>query len=383
MPNVHSPETERPFSGSALPRRVGIFIPSFRGGGAERAMILLADELQRRGIVVDLLVVSDAGPLRKLVPETVKVVLLGRGRVLTAIPSLVRYVRGHCPDVLYSTMGHCNLAAILAGLVCRQVRVVIREANSPSTSYRAERFSIGRYLTHRAIPLLYPAAHRVVAVSQEVARQLCELGPRLAPKIVVLPTPVISNELDTLAAATLADPWFEPSQPPVIIGVGRLHPQKDFSTLLRAFAQVRKTVAVRLVILGEGSLRDALIQESDALGVTEDVSFPGFVDNPFAYIARSKVFVLSSRYEGMPNVLIQAMALGIPVIASDCPGGSAEVLDDGRLGRLVPVGEPAALATAISEVLASSTSTAEARATVRRRYSVESSADAYLAAASG
>jgi glycosyltransferase involved in cell wall biosynthesis len=170
-------------------------------------------------------------------------------------------------------------------------------------------------------------------------------------RIDAIHNPVVTPELAARAAALLDDPWFQPGEPPVIIGVGRLAVQKDFGTLLRAFARVRSRRPARLVVLGEGDQRPRLERLAEELGVAADVRFPGFVDNPLAYMRRAAVFALSSIYEGLGNVVVEALACGCPVVSTDCPGGPAEILGHGRFGRLVPVGDSDAFGDALLAVL--------------------------------
>jgi len=175
-------------------------------------------------------------------------------------------------------------------------------------------------------------------------------------RITVIYNPsVVQAEVQAKAQAPLDHPWFKPDQPPVILAVGRLQVQKDYPTLIRAFALVRQTRPVRLLILGEGKERpllEALVKE---LGLEQDVSLPGFVLNPYAYMARAALFVLSSRWEGLPTVLIEALCCGAPVVSTDCPSGPREILRDGQYGPLVPVGGVNALARAIETTLAAKT----------------------------
>jgi len=180
------------------------------------------------------------------------------------------------------------------------------------------------------------------------------------------------------AGQPLAHPWFAPGQPPVLLGVGRLHVQKDFPNLLRAFAIIRTQRPIRLVILGEGELRSELETLAKKLDVSEDVAFPGFVDNPYTWMLRSAVFVLSSTYEGLANVLIEAMATGTSVVSTDCPSGPAEILEGGKWGRLVLVEDPGALAQAIIKTL----DTPETIDVTKRAqdFSVEKSVKGYMAA---
>jgi glycosyltransferase involved in cell wall biosynthesis len=189
--------------------------------------------------------------------------------------------------------------------------------------------------------------------------------------------PVVTPALLGQSAAELHDPWFAPSEPPVILGVGRLTRQKDFPTLIRAFARLRRARPARLLILGEGELRPALEELVADLELTDHVRMPGFTDNPFAYMRQSALFALSSAWEGLPTVLIEAMACGTPVVTTDCPSGPAEILEHGKWGRLVPVGDAEALADAMLQTLNAPTcADVAARAA---EFNVASAVDAYLA----
>jgi glycosyltransferase involved in cell wall biosynthesis len=191
----------------------------------------------------------------------------------------------------------------------------------------------------------------VVAVSRGAADDLARTAALPRERIRVIYNPVITPAMEALARERVDDPWFAPGQPPVILGVGRLNRQKDFATLVRAFAAVRQRREARLVILGEGDERAALERLIAELAVAQDVALPGFRTNAVAHMAHSAVFALSSAWEGLPTVLIEALAAGAAVVSTDCPSGPREILQDGRLGALVPVGDPAALAAAILDTL--------------------------------
>ena len=205
----------------------------------------------------------------------------------------------------------------------------------------------------KTIRWLLSSAERIIAVSAGVAEDLARQAPRIAGRVRVVPNPVPHDDVAAMAAALLDHPWFDEPGVPVILSAGRLVGQKDFSTLIRAFAQVVKSRPARLVILGEGRERGVLAALARELGVAEGVDLPGFVANPFAWMARARarVFAVSSIYEGLSMVLVEAMACGTPVVSTDCPHGPREVLEDGRWGRLVPVGAVGALAAAILETL--------------------------------
>jgi glycosyltransferase involved in cell wall biosynthesis len=195
--------------------------------------------------------------------------------------------------------------------------------------------------------MFYPWASSVVAVSRGAADDLARAAGLPRDLVEVVYNPVITPEAVVAARRPPDHPWFAPGQPPVILGVGRLTQQKDFPTLLRAFAEVRRRRAARLMILGEGEDRDELTSLAAELGVSDDVALPGFQDNAMAYMAGSRLFVLSSAWEGLPTVLIEALAAGARVVSTDCPSGPREILQDGRLGALVPVGDSSALAEAM------------------------------------
>jgi glycosyltransferase involved in cell wall biosynthesis len=180
-------------------------------------------------------------------------------------------------------------------------------------------------------------------------------------RINVIYNPVDCRRIAELAAQDLDHPWFQPGQPPVVLAAGRLHRQKDYPTLLQAFARLRRRKTSRLVIIGEGPERARLASLAAQLGISEEVQLPGFQTNPFAYMARAGVFALSSAWEGLSNVLIEALACGCPVVSTDCPHGPAEVLDSGKYGTLVPVADPAALAQALQATLDRKTAAAEAQ----------------------
>jgi glycosyltransferase involved in cell wall biosynthesis len=202
----------------------------------------------------------------------------------------------------------------------------------------------------------YPWADGVIAVSKGVASDLA-LASKLSPShIQVIYNPIVTPDLQKKSQAIFEHPWFGAGEPPVILGVGRLTAQKAFSVLIEAFARIRKSQPARLIILGEGEERPMLEAQIRQLGLEPDVSLPGFVSNPYPYFSRAALFVLSSRWEGLPTVLVEAMFLRTPVIATDCPSGSREILGDGQYGQLVPVDDPCELARAIQGFLANNTS---------------------------
>ncbi|MEX2430768.1 MAG: glycosyltransferase, partial [Dehalococcoidia bacterium] len=358
-------------------RKIAIYLPSLRGGGAERAMALLAGGIAERGYAVDLVLAKAEGPYLDGLHPDVRVVDLQARRVLTSLPGLIRYLRRERPVALLSTLYHANVVAILARwLSWTRPRLAVREANTFSQSERGASRMRER-LALALAKLLYSRAGAVVAVSQGVGDDLRRRVPALAGRLHVIHNPVAGPELVREAGEAVSHPWFAPGQPPVVLAVGRLEPQKDYPTLLSAFARAARSRSARLVVLGEGSQRQALETLARELGVEDSVDLPGFQANPFAYMARAAVFVLSSAWEGLPNVLIQAMACGTPVVSTDCPSGPSEVLEDGKWGRLVPVGDAEALAEAILATLDAPVDPGALKARAAE-FSVDRAVDLYL-----
>jgi glycosyltransferase involved in cell wall biosynthesis len=286
----------------------------------------------------------------------------------------------HHPDIILSALTYANLVAVWAKQMSdTKVPIVVTERNALATNcaaphkFRKWRF---RYLPE-LVRRTYPRADAVVAVSSHVAYELTTLVGLDPLSVTTIHNPVVDDALRARAEKELEHPWFAPGAAPVILGVGRLTEQKDFSTLMRAFASVRATREARLVILGEGRLREDLEELANKLGIQADVDMPGFVENPFQYMARASVLVVSSQYEGLPGVLIQALACGCPVVSTDCPGGSAEILADGKYGGLVDVSDANGMAEAILTELDKATD----RDMLLRRaedFSVERAVSTYL-----
>lgn len=345
---------------SRAPAHIALFVANLGGGGAQRKMVTLANAFVARGHRVDLLTAEDGGVLRDRVDERIalrsfenfRTRLPGvagkkRRRMLAAVRPLARYLRDERPDVLMSTSDSVNVAAVLAHRrTDGRTRLVLRIDNQLARSGDVEGTRPQRRRMRR-VRRLFPRADRIVAISHGVGDDVLRHGGCTPEQLHVLHNPALDAGLAARALEPPGHPWLEASGPPVVIGVGRLVPQKDFDTLLRAFARVRSRVASRLLILGEGRERDRLETRARELGVADDVSLPGMHGNPVAAMARAGVFVLSSAWEGFGNVVVEALAAGCPVVSTDCPSGPAEILEHGRYGRLVPVGDDAAMAEAI------------------------------------
>lgn len=349
---VSSPGVGNPRAGLQDSRRpIAFFLPTLCGAGAERVIMNLAQGITERGLPVDLVLAAATGDFLDQLPPAVRLVDLRARRVFPSLRPLTGYIRRERPRILISSMSHANLVALWAARLARRATpVVVTVHNTMSQST----LQLGP-LTRRILPYLfrvfYPWASCVVAVSRGAADDLARTAGLPRDRVRVVYNPVITPAIMALAGESPDHPWFAEGQPPVILGVGRLTRQKDFPTLIRAFAEVRRRRAARLIILGEGEDRAELETLAGDLGLAEDVALPGFRENAMAYMAGSALFVLSSAWEGLPTVLIEALAAGTRVVSTDCPSGPREILEDGRLGLLVPVGEPAALAAAMLEAL--------------------------------
>lgn len=338
-------------------KHLTIYLPALYGGGAERVMLNLAQGIAGRGHMVDLVLAQAEGPYLAEVPESVRLVDLGKGsivnrnRTLTRLPSLIRYLRVERPDAMLSALSRANLVAICASRIAgKPRRVVVSQHNTVSMAAPNMPDHLGR-IAPRLAKYIYRWADYVVGVSQGVVDDLVQSVGVPQHLVKVIFNPGVTPELRKKAQERLNHPWFQPGEPPVIIAVGRLSPQKDFPTLLKAFAYLRQTRQVRLLILGEGAERKSLEALAAQLGIEQDVCLPGFVENPYPYMVNASVFVLSSLWEGLPMVLVEALYCGPPIVATDCPSGPREILKNGEFGRLVSVGEPEALAEAIGAAL--------------------------------
>lgn len=333
-------------------KHIALFIPSLNGGGAERVMISLAKEFSRRGFKVDLVVSTTTGPYLKEVPDAVNLKNLDCSRVLFSVLKLAQYMRKERPHVLMSTMNHANVVAIISGLISfSPVKVIVREANTVTTALKASSKLADKVIL-RLLKVLYPRAANIICPSHGIAADLEFQLNIPKDKLKVIYNPLDIKHVSLLAAEKSPHPWIEAGEN-IILGVGRLAKQKDFDTLIEAFSIVKdcSDVPVKLVILGEGEDRDKLQNHIDRLGLKDCTDLPGFVENPYPFIKHSRCYVLSSLWEGLPNVLIQALALGTPAVATDCPSGPVEILESGKWGELVAMSQPEEMAHAILRVL--------------------------------
>ena len=324
--------TKRP---GLAPPLIALFLPALSAGGAERVMLAVAGEIARRGYRCDVVTAYPGGRWWDRIPSGVRHVPLERDKPLHATPRLVRYLQKEEPHVLLASVLSANIAAVLATRFTR-TRCVLREA------YRAEDDSrspsaVTELGNRAALRWLYRRADAVVALTSGLAEHIIGITHIDPSKVYVIPNPHLPS-LDTPAATRDAT---------LVLACGRLEAQKDFATLLRAFSLVRNARSTRLVVLGEGSQLEMLRQLSVDLAIEKDVEFAGYTDNVQGWMGRAKVFVLTSRVEGFPNVLLEALANGCAVVSTNSSDAVAEILDEGRWGTIVPVGDISGVANGI------------------------------------
>ena len=386
--------------------RIGLVFHGPGGGGAERVILTLAEEFIARGIAVDLVMSHREGSLRKNIPSKANLIdisptsrlkfrvntLRGPFDVLQVLfrkrnqrhairhaPAISRYLRRWQPSAVIAAEIPYNLATLLAREWSgTRIPVILREGCDLG-HYIASRKLHDREAYTRLIPRLYPRADALVANSNGVSASICRFADIEPDKLNVIYNPIVSDALKSKAREPVEHPRITGKH--AVIAVGRLHPQKDYPMLLRAFARLRAERPVKLMILGTGEkaeYREQLESICKDHGLTSDVSFLGFVENPIAYMSRASLLALSSTYEGLPTVLIEAMACGCPVVSTDCPSGPAEILDNGTYGPLVPVGDDLAFAKAMRDVLDNppAPQILKSRAAM---FSVEQSVNHYLA----
>ena len=307
-------------------RTVAFILPSFAGGGAERVVLTLAAHLDRDRFLPTVVVLDGRGPLEQAVPASLEVHDLGRSRLRWAVPRLVRVLRRLRPAAIVSTLGHLNLAVLaLRPILPPETRILAREANTPAQSLA----TVPRpALIRAAYRRLYPGADAVICPSQRIADEMVRDFSVPAGRVRVLLNPV---EVDRIRGAASV-PRRAPGSGPRFVAAGRLTAQKGFDRLIEMFA--RLDAAARLTILGEGPEEATLGALAHRLGVGRRVTFAGFDPVPWAAYAGADAFLLPSRWEGMSNAALEALACGTPVIATPEAGGIVEVARLAKTGAV-------------------------------------------------
>ena len=360
---------KKPSAPPACCERYAIIVYCLEGGGVQKQTLTLAKEMTARGHRVDYIVVQAVGIFAHNIPSEVHLIeLLPVGKYaklcfearwlhqFAALPALIKYLRNNRPNALLTGGSHANLLAVLAHKISDSgSRLVLRITNHVSRSWRHKpkwQRKLIASIAHR----VYARADSVVSVSKYVADDFAKSIGFPKDKLHTIYEPVIHPDFNAKAHMPIAHQWLQAGSDPVVLAAGRLVMEKDFATLIRALAFVRKSVAANLIILGDSedaAVKQGLANLARSLNVEEFVDFAGYVENSLAYMHRAKVFVLSSLWEGCPSVLIEALASGCSVVSTDCPSGVREILEDGRFGQLVPVMNPQQMAEAICAALRS------------------------------
>ena len=328
---------------------VAVFIPSFGNGGADRMSVHICRGLSQLNYKVDLIVKNNTTNIKKYFLHNTRIVRLSSLRK-KRIKELTDYIKINKPKVILSTKGGDFEAIRAKKLAEFKTKVVLRHGTTFSKRDSFRPF-LKRVISAIKLRWLFSQADLIIVNSYGVAQDIIKIAKISEKKIKVVPNPTIVPEMFEMAKQEVDHPWFKDKRYPIILGAGGFRKSKDFLTLIKAFSLLQRHTPSRLVILGEGRQRKKMEKLINELNIKDKVWLPGHQENPYKFMARSDVFVLSSLWEGCPNVLIEAMALGIPVVSTDCPSGPREILDNGRYGKLVPMQCPEKMATGILEYL--------------------------------
>lgn len=361
-------------------KRIVFYLRNLRTGGIQRVVLTLANGLADRGCAVDIILANGGGALMEEVGTAVRVHALDSNRVLTSLPAFIRHVRRFQPHAVVSAPDSINLVLPwLRRFGLLKARTILTVHNNMSKYAEDEGVWYHRMLPH-LIRHSYPHADQIVTVSKGIADDLFRLSDELRAKTAVIHNPVVDSSIPVKARESIDHPWLRVEDHRVILGIGRFMPQKDFPLLLRAFARVKRQANdTKLILLGDGPDRRELRSLAKDLNIEGGVDMPGFVSNPYAYLSRASLFVLSSIHEGLPTVLVEALACGCPVVSTNCPSGPDEILEGGTWGPLVPVGDVSALAQAMITTLESPPDAAQLKQRAES-FSVDAAVDRYYKA---
>lgn len=332
-----------------MKKKIIFLIPSLHGGGAERVYTHLLHHIDREKFEPYLMVVNLEGPYVEDIPSDVKIVDLKKRSVKSSLIKLIKEINKIRPSIIMSTLLHLNLTLLfIKPFLKGNPRIIVREANPPSFSIKE---LLGTSVFKKLYVKLYKRADHIIAISKDVAEDVIETFNVPKDRVHIIYNPVLVEQIKMKSEEDVNHPWIINKKEPVIISIGRLVEQKDFPTLIKAFAKVIERKKCKLIILGEGPNYSILLELIKELGIEDSVDFLGFVNNPYKYVKNSDLFVLSSKWEGFGMVIIEALAVGTPVVATDCPGGPHEILNNGKFGKIVPVGDIGKMSQAIIEAL--------------------------------
>lgn len=323
--------------------------PYFSDGGVERTNIGLAKELIKQGYAVSFVTINPSNHFVDEVTEIgIEFVVLSAKSAFLSQPAFVKWLRNRKKVVgsvvVISCQYYVNILCLLFyPFWGRNVSHILSERNH-FDEFKVNRNGLKKNIIMRLVPVLYRFADNIIANSSELAEDLERITGR---EVSVIYNPTVNERLLSLSQEVIVEKWFEQAKRPVIIAVGRLSLQKDFTTLISAFAELKCTHDATLVILGVGDEEVRLNELIKSHNLESSVIMPGFIENPYKFMKAADLFVLSSIYEGLPNVLIEALALGTNVISTACKSGPTEILSDGAFGQLVPVADGHALSVAM------------------------------------
>lgn len=331
--------------------RIALFSPNLAGGGAERIISILANCLSEAGFSVDLILVKAKGPYLKQIPASVNIIDFNRTKASLSFFKLVSYLIRQRPNILFTSHIHTSTIALWASRASgRSTKVIVRQPTMLRPLFGSKTFAS---LARQKIFLwsVKKWANKIVVTSQAMADEFFLLSNVEKYKVSIINNPLPIHSVIESSNEPLNNRWLNSKETPVVLAVGRLEPVKSHETLIEAMALVRNEVDAKLIILGDGPLRTKLQDLVEQLNLQNHVEMPGFTKNPFKYMKRCDVFVMSSLWEGFPNVILEAMACGAKVVATDCEGGTAEILENGKWGELVEVNNSIEMAGKICEVL--------------------------------
>ena len=321
-------------------KKISIVLPSLVGGGAERLAIYLAKDWLQYGFNVEIVLLEKKGELLPLIGPEIRVINLKAKRIRNSIKSLSRYLTSSKPDIIWVGMWPLTSSSIISWLFAkRQGKIFLIDHNHFSQSVVNE-LNISPIILKICIKLTYPLANGIMAVSNGVKNDISKLGGLNKSKIRVIYNPAATGipSKMKISEKSREDLWGH-SFKKHILSVGSLTPQKNYHLLIKAFSKISKKFNAKLVILGEGKLRKSLEDLIVSLGIEDSVNLAGFTKDPYPWYLTADVYVLSSDWEGLPTVLIEALECGLPIVSTDCPSGPKEILEEGRFGKLVPTND--------------------------------------------
>lgn len=334
---------------------VAFFLPSLEPGGTERNVVNLVNNINRERYVLSLVLGKAEGDFIKEVNKDIPIISLDASHSLSLLFKLVKYFKNQKPDIFVSAFSRINIVCLSAKILSRaKVKIIITEHSVFSMlSVIAKSFwrrLFARFFMPAIGSLIYPKADSIICVSKGIANDLLKIvGCKEKTKVIY--NPVIDGKIYDLAEKTVSHIWFSDPKIPVIIAVGRLVECKNYPGLFKSFDLVIKSHLAKLVILGAGPEVKKLTALVEKMNLSQHITFLGFQENPFKYMKKASVFVLSSLQEGFGNVIIEAMACGTPVVSTNCPGGPGEIIENMKNGILVPVGDEKSMAAAILSIL--------------------------------